>query len=56
MNCFICGNRATRRVTVEKMTGPSMRYLCCDNHEPHHIPQGDVVLIRVDTLPSGGNR
>lgn len=45
MRCYICGREATVRVTVTKMSGPHTRYLACDDHEPRHIPGGDVVSI-----------
>jgi transcription elongation factor Elf1 len=50
--CFVCGKSATVKVTVEK-TDPkeNLTYDCCDEHEPRHIPQGDVVFIR--TVPLG---
>jgi hypothetical protein len=51
VNCFICGQPATRRVIVSK-TDPQkdLRYVCCDACEPTHIPQGDVVAIRTEPL------
>lgn len=51
MDCYICGKPATVRVTVEK-TDPSknVRYVCCAECEPRHIPQGDVVLIRTQPI------
>jgi hypothetical protein len=50
MSCFICGRPATRRVLVSKVDSEALRYVCCDEHEPTHIPQGDIVVIRTEPL------
>ncbi len=50
MTCFICGRPATRRVIVSKTDGEALRYVCCQACEPTHVPQGDIVLIRTESL------
>lgn len=50
--CFVCLTApAVSRVTVEKTTEAPMSYPSCEGCEPRHIPQGDIVLIRVTALP-----
>jgi hypothetical protein len=51
--CFVCGQPATRRVTVSKLDSEALRYVCCDACEPTHIPQGDIVVIRTEPLTGG---
>ncbi|MEU4570754.1 hypothetical protein [Micromonospora sp. NPDC023956] len=50
MKCFICGGRATVLVVVSNLTGPDTRYAACDDHEPRHIPGGNVVSITVTPI------
>ena len=50
MNCFVCDAPATRRVIVSKIDGVALRYVCCDECEPRHIPQGEIVVIKTEPL------
>lgn len=47
-DCYVCEKTATARVTLIKKDGSSGgSYLACDDHEPKHIPQGEIVAIDI---------
>jgi hypothetical protein len=51
VKCYVCSEQATVEVVASRLTMPDTRYTACDEHEPRHIPQGDVVSVTTTPLP-----
>lgn len=54
MECIVCLTAsAVSRVVITKFDGTKTTYATCDEHEPRHIPGGDVITIEVTPLKPG---
>ena len=54
MECIVClTTPAVAQVVINKLDGSVTRYVTCEEHEPRHIPGGDVVSIEVRPLLTG---
>jgi len=50
VRCYVCGRPATARVTITHTGGRTTRYAACDDHEPRHIPGGNVMVVNVEPI------